>query len=206
MICNHALSRTVLSWLHSYPPTPCERNVPGATDPYSSKLVWLNWMLPHLFDHPTRRVDETCAENICRLWRVADKPDKWSPEFNRLQDHYHSWELAALFLRLAKTGLDFSTVLRDIRYGDESGWLVKPPQEYVFVHQKLPDTTEGLTELSKSMVKGCFGKAKDKVSLSVLDGPSTVPMAKQAVQRQGFRLLRHKLLGPLIVLSGCLQH
>ena len=138
-------------------------------------------MLPHLFDHPVRKVEEVCAENICRLWRVADKPSMWSPEFNKLQDRYHCWEFAALLIRLGKTGLDFSPVLRDIKFGDECGWIEKPPQNFVFVHQKLPETTEGLTELSKSLVKGCFGKAKDAQSLSTLDGPSTVPLAVHMV-------------------------
>jgi hypothetical protein len=154
--------------------------VPSVNDSYSSKLSWLHWGLPYLFSKPERRVDELCAENICRLWRVVDRPSQWSPEFNCLQDRYHSWEFAALLVRLDNSHLDFAPVLRDIKFGDETGWMEKPPSNYVFVHQSLPDTTQELTELSKSFAKACFGKRKDARSLSAVDGSSSVPLATHA--------------------------
>lgn len=117
------------------------------------------------------------VEILCKLHRHANIPTMWAEEFHNFGYSFFNWRITDLLLQLE--GFDLSGVLRDIKFGDEPGWITRPPSNYVFVQQLPPDTKEALEQEAIAVHKNLFGKSKDATQSSVVDGCATVPIRLQ---------------------------
>jgi hypothetical protein len=91
------------------------------------------------------------------------------------EDHYKNWRLANRISQDFDKPLDH--VLGLIKYGDNPGWFTQPSADMVFAQQPCPDTTLGLRALAKAFSKNVKGKLTDAHPSSIVDGPSTSPLA-----------------------------
>ena len=167
---------------HEYPPKRL-LNVPQDCDSLDAKRRYCERKFPYWFPSGglvTYTPTDQSMSDLCLFHRMANFPASWKEDFNPFARNYAAWNLAALILRLEDLNID--CVLRDIKFGDESGWLQQPLQNMVFCQQAPPESALALEELILAFKKNLIGKQGDVAKgdcSSILDGPSLVPLALQ---------------------------
>ena len=165
----------VVIW-HRYPPDMLE-NVPPKDAHIECKRLYCQEKFPYFLPPMGPGMTDRTVEILCTLHRMANKPSMWNKEFHNFGESFFNWRIADILLKL--DGYNLTTVLRDIKYGDEPGWLTCPPKNYVFVQQLPPPSKEALEQEAEAVLKNLFGKSSDKNPSAVCDGCATVPIRLQ---------------------------
>lgn len=162
--------------MYVYPP-PLISGVPSSNSSHKTKVEWLrsfNLSKP-LFEPGKCGVSKQSADDLCDMYRVANDPNLWAPQFNTVCPAYRNLEFAQALAREFDINIDH--VLAMFKFGDYPGWLELPGDDMVFVQQTIPKTIDELDAIVGGLHKSYFGKRKDKVETSILVGPSTSPLA-----------------------------
>ena len=159
---------------HKYPPDQIH-GIPDDGASTAAKHAFCKQRIPAYYPPKGCGATELTEKIICDLYRICDFPASWSPEFHPMGDAFSNWELGNAILKT--TGKSMDHVLFNHKFGDQPGWMLRPSQEIIFCQQKCPKTPEELEAVAISFRKSVFGKSKDLIKTSCLDGPTSVPLA-----------------------------
>ncbi len=159
-----------------YPPEPI-RGVPHASATFEVKEKWLKsfYLSKPLFDDGKCGVSKQSADDLCDMYRVANRKYSWPDQFNPVCKKFANLRFAADLVKLC--GFNIDHVLSMFKYGDQPAWLALPGDDMVFVQQQIPKTLDELDQIVGCLHKSFFGKRKDKRQSSILLGPCTSPLA-----------------------------
>lgn len=166
----------IYPYVYVYPP-PCISGVPSDDSSFKTKVAWLRSfsLSKPLFEFGKCGVSKQSADDLCDMYRVANNPNLWAPQFNTVCPAYRNLEFAQALAREFDINIDH--VLAMFKFGDYPGWLELPGDDMVFVQQRIPETLDELDAIVGGLHKSYFGKRKDKSRTSILVGPSTSPLA-----------------------------
>ena len=127
--------------MYRYPPARFS-GVPADEESFEVKERWLQRFplsMP-LFDDGKCGVSKQSADDLCDMYRAANDPELWAPQFNTVCPNYRNLQFAQAFA--SEFNIDISHVLAMFKYGDYPGWTCIPGFDMVFVQQQIPSTLE----------------------------------------------------------------
>ena len=159
-----------------YPPLPIQ-GVPLVSDSVEIKRAYCAANFPQYLKPVGPGMSDKSVESLCYLHRLVNRPEAWPREFNNWADAWTHWKIATAILEIE--GYDIQQNLTGIKFGDNPGWIIQPNTELILCTEKIPKDASSLDQLLAAVVKSVRGKSSDATETSVVDGPTSVPIALQ---------------------------